>query len=353
MDRGTRWGARLAVRTVLACSVLLIAWLPSTALACGMPLQARIPSEQALISFADGREEIITSLHLQSDGPGAAVIFPVPGVPEVSVLESQDLFSYLAEVTRPEVRVEERIVWHDMLERGPMVGAPPGVEVLGHEVIGGYSVARLAAEDTNALQAWLDENGYRVPPNAAPILQAYIDDGWRFVAVKLAPDQIANGALSPLRVAFDSQEIVYPMRLGALASDPLDVLLYVVADHRVEIAELETHYAGPVAQLDQPPPAELAPVFRAPYLTKLRNVALDPKSLTADLVAKPAASDEPFRQVEVHTVYVSGWSRLALPIAGLVLVVLTSAIALGIAFGLRRRMDAIAGPGPERDDDGQ
>ena len=317
--------------------------------ACGMPLDARIPSEQALILFSDGREEIITSVQILSDKPGAAVIFPVPGVPEVEVLSSDSLFSFLAEVTRPLERVEERLVWRDGQETAG--GAAPGrVNVLGQEIVGGYSVARLQADDPSALQTWLNQNGYRAPEEATPILRAYTDAGWAFVAVKLASNQNAAGALKPLRIAFKSREIVYPMRLGALADRPIDVLLYVLADHRVDIAGMETQYAGLIAQLDRAPPAELAPIFAAPYLTKLRNSTIAPATLTADFVARQAASDEPFRKVAVRTVYVDGWSRLGLPIAGVVLGILSSAIALGFAFGLRRRINQIAGPEPEEDE---
>lgn len=339
------------LRNALVLVALLAALVPLTALACGMPLSARIPSEQALIVFANGREEIITSVHLRSDKPGAAVVFPVPGVPEVSALENDQLFSYLADVTRPKVQVEERIVWGEEGSRATAGGAPGGVNVLGQEVVGGYSVARLAADDPRALETWLNQNNYRTPPGAGPILQAYIDEGWKFVAVKLAPNQAADGPTTPLRMAFDAREIVYPMRLGALADSPLDVLLYVLADHQVTIPAMEMLYAGPVARLDRPPPTDLAPVFRAAYLTKLRNTQVDPASLSADFVARPAASDEPFRQVEVRVVYVNGWNRMALPILGVALVVLSSAIALGVAFSMRRRMHMIAGPDPDEDDD--
>jgi hypothetical protein len=314
-----------------------------------MPLDARIPSEQALILFSDGREEIITSVQILSDKPGAAVIFPVPGVPVVEALSTDTLFSFLAEVTRPLERVEERLVWRNT--EGTAGGAAPGsVNVLGQEIVGGYSVARLQADDPSALQAWLDENGYRAPEEATPILRAYTDAGWVFVAVKLASNQNAAGALRPLRIAFESREIVYPMRLGALADQPIDVLLYVLADHRVDIPGMETQYAGPVAQLDRAPPAELASLFAAPYLTKLRNSAISPETLTADFVARQAASDESFRKVTVRTVYVDAWSRMGLPIAGVVLVILSSVAALGFAFGLRRRMNQIAGPGSEEDE---
>jgi hypothetical protein len=226
-----------------------------------------------------------------------------------------------------------------------------GVDVLGQEIIGGYSVARLAADDTGALQRWLDENGYHAPEGAAPILRAYIDAGWKFVAIKLAPGQHAAGQLKPLRIAFDSAKILYPMRLSALAEQPLDVLLYVLADHRIDVATMETQYAGPVAALDRAPPTDLAPLFKAPYLTKLRNSAIVPATLTDDYVAQPAPTDAPFRMVRVRTVFVSGWKRMALPIVGLVVVIFSSSIALGIAFGLRRRMQQIAGPDPEREDD--
>jgi hypothetical protein len=314
-----------------------------------MPLEARIPSEQALIIFRGGRQEIITSVQILSDKPGAAVIFPVPGIPEVEALSSDTLFSFLAEVTRPLERVEERLVWRN--SEGTAGGAPPGgVSVLGQEIVGGYSVARLQADDANALQTWLDENGYRAPEGAAPILQAYTEAGWAFVAVKLAADQNAAGALRPLRIGFASREIVYPMRLGALADSPIDVLLYVLSDHRVDISGMETQYAGPVAQLDRAPSADLAPIFAAPYLTKLRNSAITPATLTTDYVARQAASDEPFRKVTVRTVYVDAWSRMGLPIAGVVLVILSSAVALGFALGLRRRINQIAGPEPEEDD---
>lgn len=336
---------------LLAAAVLLAVAPPAGALACGMPLSASIPAEQALIVAANGREEIITSVQIQRAQPDAAVIFPVPGVPEVSALAGADLFGYLADVTRPKERVEERLVWRSRGEDLAAGGAPGGVDVLGRGIIGGYDVAQLRADDAGALQAWLDENGYRAPEGSEPILRAYIAEGWKFVAVKLAPGQPADGALTPLRMAFDSREIVYPMRLGALADRPLDVQLYVLADHRVELPGMEMLYAGSVRDLDRPPPGDLAPLFRAPFLTRLRNRAVAPASLSADFVARPAADDAPFRAETVRIVYVDGWSRMALPILGVAVVLLASAIALGIAFGLRRRIDALAGPDPHDEED--
>jgi hypothetical protein len=231
------------------------------------------------------------------------------------------------------------------------------VNVLGRELIGGYDVARLASDDAAALSDWLGQNGFSAPPGAEPILRGYVDAGWRFVAVKLAGDRAPSGRLAPLRLAFDAPRIIYPMRLGALADRPLDVLLYVLADHRVEHAQLPTEYAGPVAQLDRAPPDRLAELFRAPYLTKLRSTSLAPAALTDDFVLGPAGDDTPFRKVESRTVYVTAAATAAAQrgmagaVVGVVLVVLASSAALGFALGLRKRIDAIAGPDPYKEDD--
>src|SRR3712207_5706084 len=81
---------RQTVLLLLSVSLALAA--PAAANACGMPLDARIASEQALIVFSGGRETIITSAQLFSEEGGAAVIFPVPGIPEVDVLPGAMLF---------------------------------------------------------------------------------------------------------------------------------------------------------------------------------------------------------------------------------------------------------------------
>src|SRR4051812_39208136 len=117
------YGSRHKQAFVLRKIVLLLVLLsllarPAAARACGMPLDARIPAEQALIVFTGGREEIITSVQLQSDKPGAAVIFPVPGEPTVGAVSSETLFTYLADVTQPQERFEERLVWSDVETAG-------------------------------------------------------------------------------------------------------------------------------------------------------------------------------------------------------------------------------------------
>jgi hypothetical protein len=249
-----------------------------------MPLDVSVPSEQALITFANGREEIVASLALTGAGPQAAVVFPVPADAEVNVLGGKaSLFGYLAGATAPRGNQEQP-------EGAPLAaGAAPGggVQVVSRKVIGGYDVTTLRADDPTALKTFLDANGYTTPPGAGPILAQYVKDGWSYVAVKLATGgaRVPDGQLRPLRISFPSDRIVYPKRLDALAAKPVGTTIYVLAARRVKIDQLHEEYAGPVSGLAPRPPAEFAALFaRAPYLTKLGSTTLTDKQLEHDFV---------------------------------------------------------------------
>lgn len=324
---------------------LLCLLFPPAASACGLPFQASIAAEQALIIYAEGRQQIITAVQLEDISGQAAIVFPVPGIPEVDQPPgSADLFAYLDEATRPIKRFVSRVVWDSGVTEG---AAPAGaVDVLGREIIGGYDVARLAANDAQALDRWLDANGYALPAGASAILDAYVAEGWKFVAVKLADQTVTAGALAPLRLSFATDSIVYPMRLGALSTQPLAVDLYVLSSGRVTIDCLETTYAGPVDQLDPAPPATLEPLLSgAPYLTRLRVFALDPSSLTTDFVARPAPDNEPYRAVETIYTEIRPSESYGI-LAALCCLTLVSVFSVGIGFSFKRRFDTIS-PDPE------
>ena len=246
-------------------------------------------SERALVSFADGREEIVTSLALEQAGPDAAVVYPVPGDAEVSAVEGPDLFAYLERVTAPPPEDTARGGGDD---EGAAGGAAPGggVEVVGREEIGGYDVTRLRADDPDALQKFLDQEGYTLPAEAQPILSDYVDQGWRFVAVKLAEGSADAGSLKPLKIAFDSDEIVYPKRLDSIAEQPPFTKLFVVSDRRMQTTATAVRFAGEVDKLREPPPAEHRALFRGRYLTVLEQTA----PLSEDFVVRPAATNAAF-----------------------------------------------------------
>lgn len=322
----------------------LLALAPALARACGLPLEARISYEQALLIVEGRRQQLIATVDLRDAAPDAGVVFPVPGLPEAvdQPAGGGELFPYLKQATRPLVRRERRFVWAPAPDR---VGAPAGgVAVLGEQTLGGYTVARLAANDPGALQAWLTEHGYGLPPAAEPILAAYVAEGWGFVAVKLAASA-PNGSLDPLRISYESDQLVYPMRLGALADQPIAVDLFVLAPYRVAAPPLATAYAGPVAQLDLVPPAGLAPLLgAAPYLTHVRGEALNPAAISGDLILSQAPSDEPYREeiIVYDEVAILGEGR-GLFVA-LVCLTMITPLSLLIALAIRRRILRLSPP---------
>jgi hypothetical protein len=327
---------------------IFIALVPGASLACGIPLEARITFERALL-IADGTsQQLITSVDLSEASPHAAVIFPVPAAPTVDQPAGGDaLFGYLADATKPRVERKNRYVWRvrDQDAVGGTSSPGAGVDVLNQQILGGFTVASLAADDPMALQTWLAQNGYALPAAAEPVLKAYVADGWKFVAVKRSVGN-PEGSLSPLRIRYAGETPVYPMRLGALSDRPVGVELFVLSAHRSQVSALPTTFAGPLSSLDPPPTGDLAAlVSGAAYLTRMRSTELDPASLRADFTVAQAPSDDSYR--EVVTIYqdVSIAERYA--VLGIFLCLAAfSPIAFVIALSIRRRIERLV-PKPE------
>lgn len=313
--RGTIAAAALAAAGLVA---LGSAAGPARACACGIALDASVTDERALVVEGPGRERIVLSLDVTSDGGRrAAVVLPVPGVPEVAAIEHGDPLAYLDRATAPTAP--------------PGVGAgsgegatASGVDVIGRETVGGYDVSRLASRNARALDRWLDRNGYTLPDGAEPILSDYVDRGWRFVAIRLAPK--AQGRLKPLAVSFGADAPVYPMRLEQLATTPVDLTLYTLADGPRTVDGLETTFEGPVAELAPQPPPRLAELFAAGTdVTRLEVLGADPASFTQDLAIEPAAAPAPSEPAGTSD---SDWEKIGAIAAAVALLVFATIAAL-------------------------
>jgi hypothetical protein len=281
-----------ALAVLGAAAALWLAAPPAGACACGIAIDASVSEESGLVIEQPGREQIVLSLDLTSDGSErAAVVLPVPGEPEVAAIEKGDPLAYLDEATAP-----PQAVGADSGEDAAGAGA---VEVIGRETVGGYDVSRLATGDPQALNRWLTANGYTLPAGAEPILADYIAESWRFVAIRLAPE--TDGRLKPLRVSFPSEETVYPMRLAQLGTEPVNLTLYTLADGERQVDGLTTVFDAPVAELDPPPPPELAELFAAgSEVTRMEALVADPSQFTTDLLVDPVDEElEPGPAAEV------------------------------------------------------
>jgi MYXO-CTERM domain-containing protein len=109
-----------------------------------------------------------------------------------------------------------------------------GVEVIAEEVVGPFETVQLSSADPQALQSWLASRGYFVPPDIAPIIDAYVADGFDFLAVKLVPGANVQ-AMRPLSVTMPGAGPVLPLRMVAGGTGAQTLLtLWIVSEGRYQ-----------------------------------------------------------------------------------------------------------------------
>ena len=129
-----------------------------------------------------------------------------------------------------------------MLKSG---GAMRGVTVEATYTVGEYDILILSARESNGLESWLIENGYKIPSGAAPILGSYIKQGMRFFVAKVnLKEQAALGFtfLRPLQVSYETPKFMLPIRLGTVnAKGPQDLFVFALTrPGRVETTNYRT-----------------------------------------------------------------------------------------------------------------
>lgn len=343
---------RTAVVRILAVVVLVagLGWAAPVAGACACgamePADQRnlgVNSETAAILFDGQSETVALSMGLDTDSSDVAFLLPLPTKAELDVA-GDDLFDQLHERTRPEVKVRYSYDLRFWLagSGGPEGGAPVGgARVVGHQQVGDYDVVQLTGE-ASAVGDWLSDNGFRTRDEVIDGLGHYLEQGWVVMAVKLVftSDEFSGGA-APLVVRFPTDQLVYPMRLSALATSSQSVRFYVFADHRQQVGidgrSFDTTFAGWVdgdglraEGLDQA--ADLVGQRRW-FLTRIDDQVL-PDRITGDLEFAPA----PEGDVEHREVIWRTEERGGLVVAGIVAVaVLVTAVGVVVSVVKHRR----------------
>lgn len=115
-------------------------------------------------------------------------------------------------------------------------GGGGGVVVVAEEVVGPYATVQLSSQDPNALKNWLTANGYNLPPDISPIVDAYVAEGFNFLALKLVPGQGIN-SMQPVRVTSMGATPVLPLRMVAAGTgQTTPITLFVMGEGRYEAA---------------------------------------------------------------------------------------------------------------------
>ncbi|MGW7097927.1 DUF2330 domain-containing protein [Streptomyces sp. NPDC054838] len=350
------WNATIRRRVLTLLFALLATQLgslvgPAYACGCGAMIpdgfsRIGVQRETSVVRWDGRTEQIVMRFRVDGDAKKAAWIMPVPGRATVE-LGKAELFTDLGRLTVPEHRTrgyfwprEDDWPFSSGSRDGARAAMPgASVGVVGREQLGDFDVARLTATDPDALRRWLETNGFKLPDGLSAELRPYVDQGWEYVAVRLAPrdrSKALAGDLDPLRIRFDSPRLVYPMRLSRRAKSAQSLGLYVLAPHRMEPvspiggAAPKVAFAGTVTPSGAV--AELTGSTDPVFLTAIEQEFPEPARIDGDHELRATAQDTPYRRAVYRDelLTVGGVPAWLLTVAA----ALASCLALAVALTL-------------------
>ncbi|MDI1478404.1 DUF2330 domain-containing protein [Polyangium sp. y55x31] len=114
-------------------------------------------------------------------------------------------------------------------ELGPGGG---GVTVVHRGTVGPFETVTLSTETPGVLDDWLTTAGYTIPPETAPVIDAYIEEGFDFIALRLQPDKGVND-MKPVRVVQPGISPTLPLRMVAIGTGAnVDITLFLITEGR-------------------------------------------------------------------------------------------------------------------------
>ena len=260
-------------RIVSRCAVAALAFVPLMLTApaanafCGFyvaPTDGPLYADATMVALM--REGTRTALSMSNNykGPAAdfAMVVPVPVVlhkEDVKTLP-HDLFQRLEALSAPRlVEYWEQDPCYEPPEmdyaeqpmsasaaiskKGESGKGDYGVTVEAKFTVGEYDIVVLGAKESDGLERWLTDNGYKIPKGAAAALAPYVEEQQKFFVAKIdikkvKLDDKGVAVLSPLRFHYESTDFRLPVRLGLLnANGKQDLVVYVLSRaNRYEVA---------------------------------------------------------------------------------------------------------------------
>lgn len=229
------------LRGALALAGLLLTTAPRPAAACAMLTHrsdtlAESDHQQAIFSLDDeGGSTVEYRVAWEGDPAAFGWIIAVPD--SATTVEDGDAarFDALQSQTAPLVELEGDAVASDAggCGCGPL-GAAKGdlagglgdtgansVSLIDQGFTGTYTYSLVAADDSDALTAFLEADGFVLDPGAAENIAEYVEDGgWAFALLRVVPE-VAGGSLPPIRLRLSDQRLVFPARMGQMEGDRL------------------------------------------------------------------------------------------------------------------------------------
>jgi hypothetical protein len=209
-----------------------------------------------------------TAITMASDYEGEpsefALVVPVPSFikkEQISVVNSR-IIDHLDAYTAPRLveyfdpdPCEQTHVMALARDGGAMTASamapkpvPPqyrGVKVEAQYDVAEYDISILSAEESDGLIRYLNDNGYKIPPGAEPVIGSYIKQKMHFFVAKVNLQRLqASGSayLRPLQVRYETAKFMLPLRLGTVnANGSQDLIVFALTRKgRVEASNYRT-----------------------------------------------------------------------------------------------------------------
>jgi hypothetical protein len=335
-------------------------------------------------------EHFIRQAKMSTDSPDLGFLVPTPETPEIAVADPA-IFDLVAKLGSPEThaQVVRETPWQVLapVATGPAIqraleGAsapvfgiprtqraktPATTAAFSEQDIAGYHVTTLDPRDTQAVTAWLTQNGYSATPALQAWLHRYAEAGWMINAFRLDKTQQGSPSLTTraFRLSFHTAKPYYPYsepadRQQSAAASPGGRVLHVavLSESRVAAAKADgtdwpgqLMYAGssaaPTTPINDMPWLKMAKLDDAAHavsnLSQLTTFVdkANPRPGTADLYFTPDANQAPFRASVVDpalgTVRQLDWSNPIADAATLVALVLIPGVPLYLGWFIYSR----------------
>jgi hypothetical protein len=241
----------------LCAALLILGWVAPAWAFCGFYVSkadTTLFNKASQVAIArDGNRTVITMANdVSGDIKDFAVVVPVPmvlqqdqvHVGDPKVLKRLDAFSAPRLVEYFDANPCDTPVLYDRLvmpSAAPMtVGAARarsssslGVTVEAQFSVGEYDIVVLGAKESNGLETWLTQNGYKIPRGAAPLFRPYIRQNMKFFVAKVNLKEFNKAGfefLRPIQMAYESPKFMLPIRLGMInAGTAQDLVVYILS----------------------------------------------------------------------------------------------------------------------------
>ncbi len=222
------------------------------------------PAQKAFITWdpVENVESFTVQPKFEGNARDFGMVIPTPGRPKLDEMP-RDFFKELAICTLLKRREQPRSAllfaganglrfgggFGLLGLQGGMLGGfgggmprPPAVQVLETGIVGSLDYKIITAQRADDLFTWLKENKYSYSGDEAT-LDFYVKKKWYFTVMKIDTMQMKrksdgtfDGEVTPTRLQFPADKLVYPLRITRISvKDKTEALLYVQAPYKVDL----------------------------------------------------------------------------------------------------------------------